>query len=343
MSVGYVYDPIYIAHDHKGHPENGARLTAIMHYLESSGFLRLLTAIPAEPASVADLARIHSSELIEQVRYMAQSGGGHFDLDTYVNTSSYEAACYAAGGTIAATRAVLTGEVTGAFALVRPPGHHATRTMSMGFCLFNNVAVAAAWALAEGLASRVAIVDYDVHHGNGTEAAFAGDPHVLYVSTHEYPFFPWTGAQSVVNSVDIDRNHVAVNIPLPAETGDVGYRTAFDRIVEPALRRFQPDLILVSIGYDAHWADPLAWMLLSLTGYRYIADMLVRLSRELCQGRLVFVLEGGYDHAVLAHGVATTLSAMLDRPHDDPLGPASEPEASVDTLISQIVRSHGLE
>lgn len=341
MQVGYVYDPIHLGHDTGQHPENGARLVAAMDHLGAIGLLDRMTAIPGERATLRDLARIHAPAQIERVHHLAKSGGGHLDLDTPVSSGSFQAGLGAAGGMIAATRAVLAGEVEASYALVRPPGHHATRTQAKGFCLFNNVAVAAAWALAQGRVSRLAIVDYDVHHGNGTAAAFEGDPRVLYISTHQYPFYPGTGhwRESGVGAGD----GACLNIPLPAQTGDLGYAEAFDRLVEPALRRFEPELILVSAGYDAHWADPLSWMLLSLLGYRRMADVLVRLARELCKGRLVIALEGGYEPLALSHGIATTVSAMLDLPYDDPLGPAQEPENPVDALISTIARWHGLD
>ena len=341
MPVGYVYDPIYLEHDTGDHPESSSRLVAIMRYLKQIGLLERLTPISAEPASPRDLARIHAPKFIERIQCLAESGGGYIDLDTVVSARSYEAARYAAGGTIAATRAVLAGEIASAYALVRPPGHHATRTRAKGFCLFNNVAVATAWVLAQDQVSRVAIVDFDVHHGNGTGEAFAGDPRVLYVSTHQYPFYPGTGHWRDKGTGEGEGT--CLNIPLPPNTGDTGYAQAFDRLVVPAVRRFQPDLILASAGYDAHWADPLAWMLLSLSGYRYIADSLVKLARGLCNDRLVFVLEGGYNPIILGHGVATTLCALLDLSYADLLGPAREPESPIDDLLSRIARWHSLE
>jgi len=211
----------------------------------------------------------------------------------------------------------------------------------MGFCLFNNLALAAAWALAGGELSRVAIVDFDVHHGNGTTDTFERDPRVLYVSMHQYPFYPGTGHWREIGTGAGEGT--CLNIPLPANTGDVGYREAFRRLVEPAVRRFGPELLLVSAGYDAHWADPLSWMLLSLSGYRRVANSLVSLAQELCEGRLVVALEGGYDLTVLAHGVATTFCAMLGLPSRDHLGPAGEPEPSVEGLLGKIARWHGLE
>ena len=229
----------------------------------------------------------------------------------------------------------------GAYALVRPPGHHATPTRAMGFCLFNNVAIASAWALSARPALRIAIVDFDVHHGNGTEEAFREDPRVLYVSLHQYPFYPGTGHWRQKGAGDGDGT--CLNIPLPPQTGDSGYMQAFTRLVEPAVRRFSPEVILVSAGYDAHWADPYAWMLLSLSGYRNIADSLVKLSHELCGAGPVFALEGGYDLSVLSHGVATTFSAMLALPYEDPMGPAREPEPGVESLLGKIARWHGLE
>ena len=340
MSVGYVYDPIYLEHDTGNHPENGSRLVAIMDHLEQIGLLARMVAIPAEPATLGDLARIHSPAYIQHLQDLTKGGRRYIDLDTVISARSYEAARYAAGGTIAATRAVLCGDVGGAYALVRPPGHHAVRERTKGFCLFNNIAVAAAWALSQGQVSRIGIVDFDVHHGNGTEQAFASDARVLYISTHQYPYYPGTGHWREKGTGGGEGT--CLNIPLPANTGDTGYAQAFDRLVTPALHRFRPDLILVSAGYDAHWADPLAWMLLSLSGYRQIVDKLVGCARELCDGRLVFVLEGGYDLDVLAHGVATTLCAMLDLSYEDVLGPARETEETVDGLLDRIARWHGL-
>jgi len=339
-AVGYVFDELYLQHDTGSHPENAQRLVAVREHLAACGLLEQLRSIPARPATEEELLRVHAPELIARVRDTAARGGGFMGLDNVLSAKTYEAAVMAAGGAIAATEAVLRDDVSAAFALLRPPGHHATRSRALGFCFFNNIAVAAAWALDAGLAERVAIVDYDVHHGNGTEEIFAEDPRVLYVSLHQYPLYPGTGHWR-------DKGRGAgegscLNIPLPPQTGDAGYRLAFDQLVVPALRRLHPDLLLGSAGYDAHWADPLSWMLLSLAGYRYVADALVSLADELCDGRLALVLEGGYRREILAHGVATTLSAMLRQPYDDPYGPAKEPETSIEGLIRQIAAYHGL-
>ena len=187
MATGYVYDPIYLEHDLRGHPENSQRLKTILRVLEEHGILDKLTPIPALPITGERLERVHTPAYIEQVRRVAERGGGHLDVDTYVRAASYDAALMAAGGLVEATRAVLDGEVDNAFGLVRPPGHHALRSRGMGFCLFNNVAVAARYALAERGLDRVLIVDFDVHHGNGTQDEFEADPGVLY---HLHPPVP---------------------------------------------------------------------------------------------------------------------------------------------------------
>ena len=215
------------------------------------------------------------------------------------------------------------------------------RSRAMGFCLFNNVAVAARWALDTAEIERLAIVDIDVHHGNGTAEAFAGDPRVLYVSLHQYPLFPGTGHWRETG-VGLGKGSM-LNVPLPPHTGDAGYRQSFERLVMPAVRRFAPELLIVSIGYDAHWADPLSWMLLSLSGYRAMMDDLVSLAGELCRGRIVVALEGGYDTTVLAHGVSGTLASLMGEKSEDPFGPAREPETDVDPLIAAIARLHRLE
>jgi len=249
----------------------------------------------------------------------------------------------AAGGVVAATGAVLNEEVRNAFALVRPPGHHALRGRGMGFCLFNNVAIAARYALADRNLERVLIMDFDVHHGNGTQDEFEADPAVMYISTHQYPYYPGTGHWN-------ERGYgqgegTIVNVPLHGGVGNEGFARIFQEVVEPVAWRFQPQLILVSAGYDAHWDDPLAHMQLSIGGYVSIAQSLKHLADDLCEGRIVFTLEGGYHLDALAYSILNTF-AVLQEDGDwklvDPLGPSPHREQPVDLIIEQVRRAHGL-
>lgn len=339
MTIGYVYDPIFLEHDTGDHPENGTRLVAVRRQLEASGLLSLLVHLTATQASVSDVQRVHAPSMMQRVLAAAQSGV-YLDPDTPLCARSYDVALYAAGAAIECARAVLRRQVRAAFALVRPPGHHALPKRSMGFCLFNNLAVAASWLLDDGAVSRVAIIDFDVHHGNGTAAAFEGDPRVLYVSTHQYPFYPGSGHWRDTGLGSSGGQQV--NLSLPAGTGDGGYRYAWRRVVEPCVRAFQPEMVLVSAGYDGHWADPLASMQLTVSGFWALAQSLAGLADELCEGRLVLCLEGGYHLGALAQGVAATFAALLGRPWQDTLGAAPHPEPDVRPLIDQIARYHNL-
>ena len=343
MATGYVYDPIYLEHDLRGHPENQQRLRTILRVLDEHKMRERLTLIPAVSITPQRLERVHESNYIEQVRYVAQRGGGHLDPDTYVRPASCEAARMAAGGLVEATRAVLDGEVDNAFALVRPPGHHALRNRGMGFCLFNNVAIAARYALAERGLDRILIVDFDVHHGNGTQDEFEADPAVMYISTHQYPYYPGTGHWSETGYGDGAGS--IVNVPLEGGVGDLGFARIFQEIVAPAAWRFQPQLILVSAGYDAHWDDPLAYMQLSIGGYAAIARALKDLAEELCSGRLVFTLEGGYHLEALAYSILNTFAVLLADDNwqlVDPLGPSPRRERPVDDIVEQVRQVHGL-
>jgi len=341
MDTAYVYDPIYLEHDLPPHPENARRLKRILSMLEDEGVLARLRSLEPRPATAEELQRVHTSEYIERVRRKAQAGGGYLDPDTYVSLRSFDAAVMAAGGVVRVVEAVLAGEVANGFALVRPPGHHATATQAMGFCLFNNVAVAARAALSREGVERVFIADFDVHHGNGTQDAFAGDPAVFYFSTHQYPHYPGTGFW---NETGYGAGEGTVlNVPLPTHVGDAGYAQVYTELVWPLAERFHPDLILVSAGYDAHWNDPLAQMSLSLTGYAWLEQELVRMAEQLCEGRVVFTLEGGYQMDVLAYGVLNGLYAMLGEDTTvDPLGPSPYPERPIDTLIARRKETHGL-
>jgi acetoin utilization deacetylase AcuC-like enzyme len=339
MKVGYVWDPIYLEHDLpryladefaleteylglSGHPENSGRLKVVMDLLKQVGLLARLRRIEAAPVSNELLCRVHDPDYVSQVREMAGSGGGMLDPDsqTYVGARSHEAALMAAGGAVAAVEAVLTEEVESAFALVRPPGHHAGRNRGAGFCLFNNVAVAAEHAVQSGL-DRVLVVDYDVHHGDGVQDIFYERDDVLYFSVHQYPGWPWTGHWK-----ESGRGKGAgytVNVPLPWGAGDEAYERVLDRVLRPLVQRYAPQLILVAAGYDAHWKDPLANPTnLSVTGYHRLAEILAGLAEEFCPGRLVFVLEGGYDAEALSHSVVATCAALLGEEAQDPIGPS---------------------
>jgi len=344
MKAGLVYDPIYLEHDTGDHVENSQRLVAAMSYLKETGIEEKLTCLPSRPALLEELEMIHTTEYISYVKSKAEKGGGWLDPDTVMSPKSYEAALYAAGGFMVAVEVVMKGEVDSAFALVRPPGHHAIHDRAMGFCIFNNVAIAAKFALSKFSLNRVLIADFDVHHGNGTQDAFYADPKVLYFSTHQYPFYPGTGWMDETGTGEGEGT--TVNFPMAAGWGDEEYLRAFNEVLVPVARRFQPQLILVSAGFDAHWADHLAMMRVSVKGFAQMVMILKELAAELCQGRLVFTLEGGYNLRVVTSSIKAVFDVLLGNSEvDDPLGkaPAARKPEGFDEHIEKIKRIQHLE
>src|SRR5437016_5817913 len=300
-----VVDRRMLAHDPgRGHPERPDRLRVLLDHLADA---RGLVQLGARAATAEELALIHPAAHVE--RGAASAGRSHvvFDPDTATSAGSWEAARLAAGSLLVLCEAILGGEVENGFALVRPPGHHAERDRAMGFCLFNNVAVATAWLRQQGV-GRVAIVDWDLHHGNGTQHLFESDPEVLYVSTHQYPYYPGTGAADEVGrGPGVGRT---LNLPFPAGFGDAEYIRAFTEVVAPVLRQFAPGFVLVSAGFDCDHRDPLGGMEVTPAGFAAMARACVELAGECARGRLAAVLEGGYDLAAIVEGVDATLAAM---------------------------------
>ncbi len=321
MKAGLVYDPIYLDHDTGNHVENSQRLVEAMSYLKETGIKDKLTCLAPRPALLEELELVHTPEYISYVKTKAENGGGWLDPDTVMSPKSYEAAIYAAGGLLIATEAVMQGEVNNAFALVRPPGHHAVSGRAMGFCIFNNVAIAAKFALSKFNLNRVLIADFDVHHGNGTQDAFYSDSKVLYFSAHQYPFYPGTGWMDEIGMGEGEGT--TANFPMAAGWGDEEYLRAFNEVLIPLTQRFQPQLILVSAGFDAHWADQMAMMRVSIKGFAQMVTILKGLAAELCQGHLVFTLEGGYNLQVVASTVKAIFDLLLGNSEiDDLLGEA---------------------
>ncbi len=341
MTTAYVYDERFLIHTMEGHPEFAGRLAAIDDQFAQAGLYERVIRLDVSPASQDTIAAVHTEKYLARLARTATSGPAMFGLDTYVMPRSYEIACLAAGGVIGAVDAVMSGTADNALAAVRPPGHHAIPTAGMGFCLLNNIAIAARHALRIYGLERIAIVDFDVHHGNGTQDAFYSDPAVLFVSSHQSPLYPGTG--SIHETGQGAGKGATVNIPLPPGVGDQGYVRVYDEIVMPLVQRYQPQLILVSAGFDAHWADPLANMKLSLNGYSMLAQKLCDLAAELCGGRIVFVLEGGYNLQVLAHGWANLAHLLLGEDIViDPIGEASGGETVFAHIVGLIKQIHNL-
>lgn len=299
---------LFHGHDTGSHPENARRLEAIDRELDRLGLLRGRPDVPFGPASDSALALVHDPRYIAGVRGFAAGGGGWLDGDTFVGPDSVDVAALAAGAGIAAVDAALDGEAPHGFVLGRPPGHHATPVRGMGFCIFNSIGVAAAHALSRGV-ERVLIVDWDVHHGNGTQDAFYESDRVLFSSLHQWPLYPGMGAASE-RGVGAGVGYT-INVPLPAGTGDLGYLDAFATYIGPAADAFRPEVVLVSAGFDAHADDPLANMHMTEKGFAELARQVVRIANNHAQGRIVAFLEGGYDPPALAASVAATL-AVLD-------------------------------
>jgi len=302
--TGLIYHPIYLEHDTDGHPERKERLTTTLEKIRSSGLE--LEFVTPRPATLDEVRTIHSPGYIDQVRSISEQGGGYLDLDTVVSRRSYEAALMAAGGVIAGIERV-TGDLDNAFALIRPPGHHALPNRGMGFCIFNNVAIGAKCAQKMGL-EKVLIVDWDVHHGNGTGAVFYDDRSVMYFSVHQFPHYPGTGR---VKEMGMDgAEGFTVNVPLPWGTGDSGYLTVFEEVLKPVAMEFDPDIVLVSAGQDPHQADPLSGMNLTTEAFGSMASTVKEIADSCSEGRLVAALEGGYNLGTLSDSVVAILRSF---------------------------------
>lgn len=306
-----VYAPTAcLAHDPGDHPECPERFRVCKAALERAARRGHIELRESRRATKADLLLTHRASYVDAIERVARDGGGRLDADTVMSAGSYDAALAASGAALEAVDAVLRGDAERAFCLVRPPGHHALAELPMGFCLFNNVAVAAQHARSQHGLARIAVADFDVHHGNGTQAAFWDDPMLFFASSHQSPLYPGSGERherGVANNI--------ANAPLAPGSGSREFRHAWERDLLPAIDAFGPDLLIVSAGFDAHAADPLAQMRLDATDYAWLTGELVALAGRHCGGKIVSSLEGGYDLAALAESVVAHVKA-LDRPAD---------------------------
>ncbi len=329
MDTLILRDPAFLDHDPgPGHPENAARLQAVLDDLDARPVAGTRTDAPRD-ATRAELERVHTSAHVDVV---AATEGRRvmLDGDTTTSAGSWRAAVRAAGATLAATEAVVGGEASGAFALVRPPGHHAEPAHAMGFCLFNNVAVAAAHAVAELGCRRVLVLDPDVHHGNGTQHAFAERDDVLYVSSHRYPFYPFTGPVTEVGTGA--GTGFTINLPMGPGFGDAELLHLYQEVVSPVVRAWEPDLVLVSAGFDTWQADPLGGLAVTRAGFDALFGLFRGWADEHCPGRLACTLEGGYDPAGVVQGVRAALRASTARAAPDvglDRGPCTDAQVTV--------------
>jgi acetoin utilization deacetylase AcuC-like enzyme len=314
-NVGLVTDLRFRGHDPgPNHPECPERLEALEGLFALPKFSGL-PRVAAREAGEEEIGRVHTAELLHAVAASAGNPRTQFDADTSASAGSFEAACLAAGGAIELADAVQAGDLDAGFAAVRPPGHHAERDRAMGFCFFNNVAIVANHLRARHGLERILIVDWDVHHGNGTQQTFYDDPGVMYASLHQYPFYPGTGSPDEVGGGA--GAGYTVNVPMRAGSGNDDYLASFRDIILPAARLFAPEFVLVSAGYDAHRDDPLASISVDEDGYAQMTRALVGLADEQCGGRLVCLLEGGYSLEALVRSVRTTLETLeLPAPFD---------------------------
>ena len=306
-STGFVYHPAYLKHEMGvHHPESPARLRAIVGRLESTGLIKELVQIqPDQPDDkwiASWITKVHTPAYLKELRKLSPKEGKiSLDPDTSMSAGSLHAACLAVAGSLTAADAMMQGRVQNAFCAVRPPGHHAESTHAMGFCLFNNIAITARYLQQHHGLERVAIVDWDVHHGNGTQRTFYEDPSVFFFSTHQYPYYPGTGKADETGAGR--GTGYTKNVPLPAGTGDPEYLQIFNAVLRPALKAYRPDVVLVSAGFDAHRDDPLAGMNLTTEGYVALTRVVKEIAAEFCQGRILSCLEGGYNLEALGSSV----------------------------------------
>ncbi|MDH3944282.1 MAG: histone deacetylase, partial [Anaerolineae bacterium] len=328
------------AHYERGHPERPGRVEAIKAAMEEAG---LWDAYPhLKPIDVPQevLHSIHNPDYLANLQDAAESGR-RLDMDTYITPHSWQLALNAIGGACAVAAAVRKREAKRGFSLSRPPGHHATADRAMGFCLLNNVAVAAEYLIQIEGADRLAVIDIDLHHGNGTQDIFYPRGDVLFVSTHQSPLYPGTGH---LNEVGMgDGEGATLNLPFPPYSGDLAFEAAVQKIILPLLDRYQPEMILISAGFDAHWRDPLGHLLVSTSGYANTISALVQWADENCSGRILLNLEGGYDLEASADSALASTQVLLELPWEDPLGPSPTQESTAwESVIDLSLSVHAL-
>lgn len=325
-------------HDYPGHPENPDRFSDLENW-NTRTYIQKLNWLKSSPASPARIATVHHQKMISDIEYACLQAPSIIDYaPTYVTQSSAQDAYTAAGGVLACTQAVISGMDRNAFAMIRPPGHHAEPQVAMGFCIFNNVAIAARLALEQGL-KNVMIVDFDAHHGNGTQAAFWLDDSVAYFSTHQEFIYPGSGS---IDEAPHARSRI-VNLPLPAYAGDHTFSLITETLLVPLVQRRQPEMLFVSAGFDSHWQDPLTTMGLSTHGFYELAHSLVSMAEKYCNGRIVFVLEGGYNPQKVSSGVDACLRAMTDEDPIENNDSSPYPEADIRERIAHLKNIHALK
>jgi len=338
--TGIVADEVFLEHDTSAsHPERPERLSHIYRMIQEKGLSKKTVQVKLRAATEKELLRIHSPEHLRTIAGTAERNLTYLDGDTPASKGSYQAALLAAGSLIECLDQVMAGKLKNAFALVRPPGHHAERSRAMGFCLFNNIAVAAAAGLeAHGL-KRILIVDWDVHHGNGTQHSFEPEPRVLFFSTHRYPFYPGTGYFDEMGAGK--GAGFTVNVPLPAGCGDGEYAAVFDQVLMPVARKFKPELVMLSAGFDTYYRDPLGGMKITETGIARLTTRVLEIADEFCEGRLVATLEGGYHLEGLASCVYEVLGRMAGAlPAEETQEPAAKGFEMVIERVAQVQKSH---
>ncbi|OGB61313.1 MAG: hypothetical protein A2Y94_10220 [Caldithrix sp. RBG_13_44_9] len=309
MSTGYIYDPIFLQHTVAGHVESPERLQAIMSRLEQDGILSNLKQISFIPAKEENLRLVHTQEMIQRVRSAASKGPSWLDMDTYVSPDSYRVALAAVGGGMELVSQIASGVITNGIALLRPPGHHATANRSMGFCLFNNIALAARYLQKHHQLEKIAIIDWDVHHGNGTQEIFYQDPSVFYMSTHLYPHYPGTGGKLEIG--EGKGCSTTLNFPLGHGCTRDQYIKYFDQGLE-IIKKFHPDFILISAGFDSHADDPLGGLGLYEEDFGLLTTKICEVAKETCQDRVASFLEGGYNLEKLTASVVHHINALLE-------------------------------
>ena len=332
---GIVYDERYLLHDTGDHPECPERLLAIAQVLRENQVFERLTRIQARHAREEEVALVHSPSYIKMLRESCERGRGHLDLDTPISEASYDVALLAVGGVLEAVDWVIEGERK-AVCLVRPPGHHAEKGAGMGFCLFNNVAIAARHLLRNRGLRRILIVDWDLHHGNGTEHEFYEEDSVLYFSIHQSPAYPGTGR---ITDTGAGRGEgYNVNVPVPPGVGDRGYVRVFNEILVPIAREYRPEFVIVSAGQDTHLGDPLGGMRVSVRGFEDMTGIVRDIADEFSRGRLVISIEGGYNVRASAYSLLAIINQIADLGLEvkDPLGTSDFPELSLDDRIAKI-------